>query len=396
MIKQRIWIISELFYPDETSTGYILTAIANKLVEKFDVNVICGPEIYDKKKTIDKDSKQHLNSSIKLYRINEINLDKDKITSRLLRSFIASRRLYRLAKDNIKKEDKVLLVTNPPLLISMIAKLKKKIGFEFILLVHDIFPENAKAAGLKIPKIIYSLSKHYFDCNYAKADKLIAIGRDMKRVLEDKVKKKGNPKIEIIENWGDVEDIHPITTKEDHNNIIIGYAGNIGRGQGLMDFLEIFKDVKNKIISLHFWGTGAVEQQLKNFVAEHRLDNVFFHGPYFRSKQNEVLNACDIALVKLAKNMLGIGVPSKAYNILAAGKPILYIGHPDSEISQVVTENKIGYTFDNDDLNGIRSFLENLQIEDIEELNYMGKKARHLAEEKYAKSIILEKFANSL
>ena len=126
------------------------------------------------------------------------------------------------------------------------------------------------------------------------------------------------------------------------------------------------------------------------------MDNVFFHGPYFRSKQNEVLNACDIALVKLAKNMLGIGVPSKAYNILAAGKPILYIGHPDSEISQVVTENKIGYTFDNDDLNGIRSFLENLQIEDIEELNYMGKKARHLAEEKYAKSIILEKFANSL
>ena len=52
MNKQRLWIISELFYPDETSTGYILTDMANKLVEKYDVHVICGPEIYDKKKSI--------------------------------------------------------------------------------------------------------------------------------------------------------------------------------------------------------------------------------------------------------------------------------------------------------------------------------------------------------
>lgn len=75
------------------------------------------------------------------------------------------------------------------------------------------------------------------------------------------------------------------------------------------------------------WGTGSAENTIKEKVLEYGMENqVSFHGTYFRSEQQKVLNSCDIALVRLVEGMYGLGVPSKTYNILAAGKPILYIG----------------------------------------------------------------------
>lgn len=48
MSKKILWIVTELFPPDETSTAYILGEIANTMASKYQVKVICGPEIYDK------------------------------------------------------------------------------------------------------------------------------------------------------------------------------------------------------------------------------------------------------------------------------------------------------------------------------------------------------------
>lgn len=50
-LKNTLWIVTELFPPDETSTSYILGEIANAMSKKYQVKVICGPEIYDKRKS---------------------------------------------------------------------------------------------------------------------------------------------------------------------------------------------------------------------------------------------------------------------------------------------------------------------------------------------------------
>ena len=106
---------------------------------------------------------------------------------------------------------------------------------------------------------------------------------------------------------------------------------------------------------------------------------VFFHGPYFRSQQNEVLAACHIAIVTLQEGMYGLGVPSKTYNILASGRPVLYFGPKDSEIDLLVREHGIGFCGWPDKW-------------DIKELKMMGIKARELAEREYSERTILKKF----
>ena len=400
MDKQRLWIISELFPPDETSTAFILGEIANVMTQKYEVKVICGPEIYDKRKKIDADHLFKVCDSIEAFRAPGIETDKNTFVGKASRFVVISRQLYKLAKRNIKKEDKVLLVTNPAPVVVMISRLKRKIGFELNILVHDVFPENTIPAGLKLPKCIYMMTKKLFDTAYGRADQLIAIGRDMKRTLKEKTKKaEKKPRVTIIENWADVDMVlpqkHNMSTEEERT-IDIGYAGNIGRVQGLQEFLELLKTTENKRLNFHLWGTGAEEGNLKGYVKEHNMANVTFHGAYFRFQQQEVINSCDIALVTLTKGMFGLGVPSKTYNIMAAGKPILYIGDSQSEIGLLVKEKSIGYVYAPEDKLGILAFLDNLTQERLFELREMGMRARNVAEKEYAKEFIMEKFVNAI
>lgn len=371
MYKKPLWIITELFPPDETSTSYILGEMANAAAKEYDVHVICGPEIYDGRKKLDVEHPFRLEPAIKVIRAEGLGIDKNTTIGKT-HSFLAmSKQLYKLAKQNIKEWDKVLLVTNPAPLVLLMSLLRKKRDFELNILVHDVFPENTIPAGLHIPKFAYWLVKRLFDKAYSRADKLLALGRDMANVLRKKAGEK--VKIEIVENWGDVENIHPLPFPE--GPIKLGYAGNIGRVQGLDKLVdELPKDVE-----LHFYGTGAMEKSLK----ERNLPNVFFHGPYFRSQQAEVLCAAHVSIVTLSEGMYGLGVPSKTYNIMAAGRPVVYFGPENGEIGLLIKEQGIGY-------------IGWPMRWNIEELKAMGAKARALAETEYSNAAILNKYIKAL
>lgn len=371
--KTTLWIVTELFPPDETSTAYILGEIANALTQKYCVKVICGPEIYDKHKTIDVNNKFNIDASIEVIRVAGANFDKNKIAGKALSFLLMTQRLYALAKANIQTKDKVLMVTNPAPLILLMSGLKKKRGFDLNILVHDVFPENTKPAGIKLP--MYSWVKKFFDKGYSQANHLIVLGRDMADVLSQKVKRYSpQPKISIIENWADVENIEPHPMPKG-SRVVLEYAGNIGRVQGLD---KVIKQLPNDI-ELHIYGSGAVEEDLKAL----KHPRVHFYGSYFRSQQNDVLSACHIAIVTLQEGMYGLGVPSKTYNILASGRPVLYFGPHNSEIDLLVREEHIGYCGWPQKWN-------------MEELIEMGKRARYIAEKRYSKEIILNKFKNVL
>ena len=372
---QRLWIVTELFPPDETSTSYIMGEIANAMVQKYKVGVICGPEIYDRRKKLDTDNKFKLHDSIDIYRAEGTDLDKNTVKGKAISFVLMSKRLISLVKHHVRKGDKVLMVTNPAPMVPLMSRLKNKVGFELNILVHDVFPENMRPAGLKLP--MYSLVKHIFDKAYSKADQLIALGRDMAYVLGQKVnnilKTGDRPRITIIENWADVDNIQPQPFPE--GKIILEYAGNIGRVQGLDKVMDRLPDD----IEFHLYGTGAMEETLK----ARKQKNVFFHGSYLRSQQNTVLAACDIAVVTLEDGMYGLGVPSKTYNILASGRPVLFLGPENSEIDLLVREKVVGYC----------GWPKKWDKEVLEE---MGARARKVAVEEYSEATILNKFLNAI
>ncbi len=391
-MKRKLVIVSEIFYPDSSSTAYILTKIADSLSSDYDILVISGPQSYSY------DNIRHHNDKSKPYPIKRIklrNYDKNRLIPRTIRLIVSSFKLGRELYSNTEKGDDVLIVTNPAPFLIIAAIIKHIKRFKLSILVHDVFPENAIAAGvIKSNKnLAYRMVRSIFKWAYSSADRLITIGRDMQRLFENKfTNTKSNTEISVIENWADKCDITK-TYDRDSEKIRILYAGNIGRCQGIEDFIHYYETASNPNLEFSLRGGGALVNQIKHEISQADDSSIHLGDSYSRDEQFTILNECDICLVTLADGMLGLGVPSKSYNIMASGKPILYIGNADSEIALVIKEYGIGYWFDNSDTDGLVNWLKSLTPDMLPEFYEKGQKARVLAETIYSERTILSKYA---
>ena len=393
MVRKKIWIVTELFYPEETAVAFIFTRIANYLSGSYKVCVICGPEYYDNKKRTFVDN-VYVSEEIEIYRTKSLNLDKNSIIQRTIKIIILSIRMFFLMNKKISNNETVILSTNPALLLLFVRFIKYYKKLQLHILVHDVFPENAIPAKIfkNHKQIGFKIIKHFFDKAYASADHLIVIGRDMKEIMSGKVNRfKKRPVISIVPNWSspDKFDITRSMIKNE-KKIILQYAGNLGRVQGLIEILDAFRLSNNKNLYLNFRGTGALSSYIENFIAKYSLENISVNGSYSRNEENEILSNCDIGLVSLSEGMYGLGVPSKSYHLLSAGKPILFIGEPETEISRIVLENEIGWSLDIRNQNKIIEYFNSITSFDRNILRIMGKKARFLAEKEYSEPQILK------
>jgi glycosyltransferase involved in cell wall biosynthesis len=376
-----------------------MTSISEELAHHADVHVLCGPNGYGGISGSNEKLK-----NITIHRLNAFNFDKNNILLRILRLIFLSFGMFFFSLFKVKKTDKLLLVTNPALSIPLFAVLKWFKKFSFFILVHDVFPENLIPGGVikSASNPLYKTLKSIFNWSYKKADKLFVLGRDMFDIMASKTNYPG--KITVIENWADITNVTP----EDFSNnliiieeglkdkIVFLFAGNIGRLQGLEFIFELLKEIKNSKIHFLFVGNGAMLPVLEKKKRELNLRNLSFLGTYPRDKQQLFLNASHFGVVTLEQSFYGLGVPSKSYNILAAGKPIFFIGNPNSEISLLINETGCGVAYSQTEKENILNFLDSLTLENLKVYQEFGLKGRSLVEKKFSKKIILKKFTKEL
>ena len=393
-LKETLWVVSELYYPEETSTGYYLTKIAEGLAADFDVKVICGQPNYSAKGI--RAAKREIHKNVEIFRSFGTTLNKNVIPFRLINMLSLSFSVFLKALLKFKKKQKILVVTNPPSLpfITAFAGLLK--GSEYVLLIHDNYPEILIAA--KKAKSDSVIVKFLNICNrwlYKNAAKIIVVGRDMKQLVSGKLESLETsvlPPIKIIPNWAELEQVEPTAKNENlllkelnlSDKFIFLYAGNMGYPNDLKSFVRCAeKLLGNDRIHFIFLGAGVKKNWLANKIAEKKLANITLLQPKPRSEQIVFLNACDVALISLVKNMWGVSMPSRTYNILAAGKPILAITEKNSELDQVVEEDKVGWSVapQNPEIL-LETILE--IYENRESLGEMGTRARNSAIKKYS------------
>jgi glycosyltransferase involved in cell wall biosynthesis len=383
--ESKIWIVSELFYPETISTAYIMFEIAKSLSAEYKVEVICGSLFYETKR-------EDYNISdlpFLVNRINKVNYNKNNIISRLIGNLRISWKMFLLMSKKIPRNSEVLMVSNPVFLVWLTSLIISKKCWKIKLLVHDVFPENINSVKEinSFSKLFLPLLKHAFNNAFSKMNTLILLGRDMKVIFSKKVK---NVNIQIIGNWADTENIVPISINK--NKCVFIYAGNFGRVQGIGQLLEALKFVKNSKLKFLFVGSGACQNLIDDFIKNGNNNAVEKFPWQPREKQNKFLNDATVGVVSLADGMYGLGVPSKFYNLLAAGKPILYIGPKNSELHLVIKEYKIGWFVEVGNIKNIANTIEDIINTDRYILNTYSVNARKLAETKYTKDLILNKF----
>lgn len=394
-MAENFWVISEVFFPDEVATAHILTKITNKIKCKYCVNVIASSNYY---RIANRNVKTPDLEKINIIRVNIPNILRSNTKYlRLICSIYISLSLVIRLIAKVKKNEKVLIVTNPLFLVLFISFLKLFKKFNLIILVHDVFPENTIPAKiLNSQGIIYKLLKKIFDKAYSKADKLIVIGHDMKQVIDNKVK--SNKSI-VIENWVDDEFVEsPLKIKDHHNGPIkFIYAGNIGRVQGILTLTKAFFNSQFKNAELEIWGNGYETSQIQKFIIQNRCVNISYCGQFTRNNQKEINSNIDIIIISLVPGMYGLGVPSKFYNSLALGKPILYIGDKNSEIERLITKYNIGFFVNSKNIEIELPIIANEILNlDKSELIQMGINAKSIALNLFSEEIILSKYEQLL
>jgi len=392
-VDKKIVVISEYFYPNERTDAFLLTEITKKLSEVNDGNieVICTSELNSSEELEFLDSK--------IVRLKKSKLNENNILLRIIKFLILTFKLSLKAFFTIKKNDRVFLTTNPAFLIPVISIFRIFKSFEYTLLVYDVFPENISAAKI-ISKnsLFYKIIKKIYDWSYSKADRLIVIGRDMQEVILEKTNH--TKPTYLIENWCNYESVKPEPKSENsilkklgiENKKVFLFAGNLGRVQGINTLLEASKLVKDKDFVLLFIGDGAYKNEIVKFISNSENKNVYYAGSFPISQQNEFLNACDVSIISLAKDMYGLGVPSKSYYNMSAQKPLLYIGDKKSEISLVINEHNLGWTIEPDDEKKLALLIDEICKNNDKYLS-MGKKSRKIVEQYFSKDVILNKYA---
>jgi colanic acid biosynthesis glycosyl transferase WcaI len=344
----KIIIVSELYYPEQNATGHILTGIAEGLAEKDSVNVLCAQPCYNQRGI--KAPKLEERNGVAIRRCWSTTCDPRKIWGRLLNFATTSLSIGWRAFLSIKRDDKVLVVTNPPLLpffVRVVCWLK---GAKFVLLVHDVYPDVFVPLGLmKSSHPLYRMLSWVNSKLYVSADRVVALGRDMARLVEDKSKELAS--VSVIPNWGDVDVISPASKMENAllqeleltDKFVVHYSGNHGRTHDLLSLIEAAELLKeDSDIHFLFIGEGSGKAEVVERAGELELENVTFCTFVDRAELNTSLNAADVSVLAFKKGMAGISVPSRLYNLMAAGKPILAVVDDDSEVADVIRDAKLG------------------------------------------------------
>lgn len=328
----RIIIAAEYIEENQNSTGYFWSKIINGLqADGFDVVVLKS------RYSIKYDSFEGDSSLFK------------KLLKQFRVSFDLTLQLYKA----FRKNNIVFTGTNPVILLCLMPMLKGLFNLKWVLLVHDVFPDNLLAAGIvKKGNPLFAMAKYYYSWVYASPDKLLCIGRDMEALLRQKTS--GRARTVFVPNWANGDDVYPVPRGEldffkDYgweNYVVFQFFGNIGRVQGVDNLLKAISLVRSENAAFIFIGGGAMVPAVEKFREANPNKKIKFFGPMPLSQKNKGLAMCDVALVSLEAGMFGLGVPSKSYFSLAAGKPILAAVDADSEIGLMLSEFPVGWRCD--------------------------------------------------
>ncbi|GIU81126.1 MAG: glycosyltransferase WbuB [Acidobacteria bacterium] len=387
-MKQRLWVVTELYYPELTSTGYYLTKIAEGLAKDFDVKVLCGQPSYGARGI--KAPKHEVRNDVEIFRLIGTTLNKDVILFRIVNMVTLGISIFLNGLLRFRKGDFVLVVTTPPILPFLVAVSSLIRRAPYFLLIHDNYPEVLVAVGkLKEDSFFVKLLNFFNRWLYKNASKIIVVGRDMLELI--KVKAEGfDVSLECIPNWAELEQVEPCPRDENQllqelgikDKFVFLYAGNMGYPNDLESIVYCVKELNNdERFHFIFLGSGVKRKWLEE--ETRGLRNVTLLPSRPRNEQKIFLNACDVGIVSLVKGMRGVSVPSRTYNLLAAGKPILALVEEDSEVAMILKEEEAGWVVEPRNpqklLERIFEIYENKNL-----LHEMGVRAREAALEKYS------------
>lgn len=220
---------------------------------------------------------------------------------------------------------------------------------KYLLIVKDIFPQNALDISLLKKGIFYNLFRNierkiyqisnYLGCMSIKNIEFIADNNNVPR-----------NKFFILENWSstlkrnELKDYDLIKIKNKYeleNKFVCTFGGNIGPANELEFLIELAKKVeKNKLEDIIFIiiGKGIAKNKIEKEINKNNLSCVKMYDFVPTEEYDQLIQASDVGLINLNRNYTIPNIPSKTLNLMRIGKPILAATDANTDYKELITE----------------------------------------------------------
>ena len=334
------------------STGYLMIDIVNAYAAQYDqVALIAGSIKYSERSLADKVTVDKI-----------IAYDRNSAIRRVFTWLYGTMQiLFKLLFKYRRYE--VVYVTNPP----MSYRLAYFIHRPYSIIVYDIYPEALKNIGITEHHPIYRLWAKWNKRLFAKAQKVITLSEGMGKVLELYVNRS---QIKVIYNWSASEKLHPIGKETNpfvkqhglENKFIVLYSGNIGYTHNVECLVDIAKCLKDDpSILFLIIGEGKKKEMIQDMVSKAQLTSFRFLTWQNKDVLPYSLSAADVAVITLNDDTAQVSVPSKTYNLLAVGAPLMCISPQNSELARLVSKFQNGSCFGKEDTENMAAYISKLK-----------------------------------
>ena len=216
--------------------------------------------------------------------------------------------------------------------------------------MHDLFPEVLVMAGLLRADVDSYQAMHLTNSLMFRAlSAVVTIGRDTEQHLL-RYKGMARKKIHFIPNWATLAPgVRPIAPTIGivgaGARFVVGLSGNLGFTHDpvtVFDAAQLLRDDPDIHFLLSGWGIGF--ERLKAVAVERRSAQC--DGDRARVLEESLetfLAAANVWLIPYRRDFAGVSVPSRFYNLLAIGRPVILVSEANAEAALTVSEHDLGW-----------------------------------------------------
>jgi len=303
----------------------------------------------------------------------------------------------RYANHQNPKPDAWFVMTEPPLIVNTVLRLRHKLGGRIIHHVDDLYPDLAVALG-SLPQggPVVKVLNRWAKAGLRKCDQVLALGECMARVL--KSKGVADDRLAITPPWADGRRLYPLEQADnrfrreiglDRGQVAVMYSGNMGLGHRFETILAAAGALaRNDRIHFVFIGDGAKRPQIDAFRQAHDLKKVILLPYQPRERLRETLAAGDIHLISLDAKVQGLIVPSKLAGILAVGRPVVFLGDTANSLAGAILGEACGHVVPEGEVGTLVNLIQGL-AQGPEQRRRLGESGRRLFMRKYDRAAVV-------
>lgn len=399
----RILVFIIQFPPDVNSTGILMEQICEGLLDYgHRITVITTFPHYEEfrireefRGRLIERGRYHGMDVIRLYVY--ANGAKHRMTSRLLNYL--SFNFFATAVNLVSRQTyDVIFCTNGSFFTGISSYISGRFGrIPFIYNVQDLYPDVPIRAGQLHNKNAIAILRKMERFMYDKAAHIAVIAPSFWENLTEK----GIPreKISVIPNFVDTAFMRPMQKENEfsqrHNladKFVVTHAGNLGYAYDLETMLEAARLLsRDEDIVFLIIGDGVAKTQLQEKAQTLRLSNVRFL-PFQPREDLPLIRACSDVETSLYKpGSSSDSMPSKVYEIMASGRPLLLSADEGSDVWNLVTETGSGICVEpgnaSELADGVLSLHRNPSMG-----HKMGQRGHYHAEKNYSRDVVVRRY----